>query len=363
MRSPAPAVVVSVSVSAGDVVRAGDPVAVIESMKMESTVTAAFDGVVTDVLVTGGIQVNAGAPLLRLEGVVSSEETWDVPRLAFDALTHPGESPSGPRRRRAVFGAIRSLLLGFDIAGDDARKLVDGLRVIREEAGVGDPLIIREQLHALRVFVDLAELARNRPPAEAELLTEEQVHSPREHFHHYLRSLNAEHEGVPAPTRRALQRALAHYGIDEISERTPELATSAHRIYLSLERVGVQFPVIAALLDALTGDAESTWRPRFAASSTRRSAAWWWPPSSGIRPSARWRAGSALRHLRPAADRRGAEATYDRARTALERARGRSGQRRAHGGPGRTAATADAAARPAALRQRRGSPSNRCWRR
>ncbi|MCB9012344.1 MAG: fused acetyl/propionyl-CoA carboxylase subunit alpha/methylmalonyl-CoA decarboxylase subunit alpha [Actinobacteria bacterium] len=316
VRSPAPAVVVSVSVSAGDVVRAGDPVAVIESMKMESTVTAAFDGVVTDVLVTGGIQVNAGAPLLRLEGVVSSEETWDVPRLAFDALTHPGESPSGPRRRRAVFGAIRSLLLGFDIAGDDARKLVDGLRVIREEAGVGDPLIIREQLHALRVFVDLAELARNRPPAEAELLTEEQVHSPREHFHHYLRSLNAEHEGVPAPTRRALQRALAHYGIDEISERTPELATSAHRIYLSLERVGVQFPVIAALLDALTGDAEHmapALRSELHETLSRMVVA------TQLRHPA---IGEMARGARYATFDRpliaaGREATYDRARTAL----------------------------------------------
>ena len=54
---------------------AGAPVVVLESMKMETTVTAPFDGVVAEVLVAGNVQVDAGAPLLRMEarsdGVVS----------------------------------------------------------------------------------------------------------------------------------------------------------------------------------------------------------------------------------------------------------------------------------------------------
>ena len=51
----------------GDEVAAGAPVVVLESMKMETTVAAPFDGVVAEVLVAGNVQVDAGAPLLRVE--------------------------------------------------------------------------------------------------------------------------------------------------------------------------------------------------------------------------------------------------------------------------------------------------------
>ena len=46
VRCPSPAFVVAVSVAPGDIVRAGDPLAVVESMKMETTIVAPHDGVV-----------------------------------------------------------------------------------------------------------------------------------------------------------------------------------------------------------------------------------------------------------------------------------------------------------------------------
>ena len=51
----------------GDDVEAGVPVLVVEAMKMEHTLTAARDGVVAEVLAAAGDQVEAGAPLIRLE--------------------------------------------------------------------------------------------------------------------------------------------------------------------------------------------------------------------------------------------------------------------------------------------------------
>ncbi|WP_295045478.1 biotin/lipoyl-containing protein, partial [uncultured Paracoccus sp.] len=65
--SPMPGLVKSVHVSAGQAVQAGDRLAVLEAMKMEHSLTAARDGVVAEVLASPGDQVQAGAPLIRLE--------------------------------------------------------------------------------------------------------------------------------------------------------------------------------------------------------------------------------------------------------------------------------------------------------
>ena len=65
--SPMPGLVKAVHVTAGQEVKAGDRLAVLEAMKMEHSLTAARDGTVAEVLAQAGDQVEAGAPLIRLE--------------------------------------------------------------------------------------------------------------------------------------------------------------------------------------------------------------------------------------------------------------------------------------------------------
>ncbi|WP_323717198.1 ATP-binding protein [Paracoccus aminovorans] len=65
--SPMPGVVKAIFVAAGQPVASGVPLAVLEAMKMEHTLTAARDGRVAEVLARPGDQVEAGAPLIRLE--------------------------------------------------------------------------------------------------------------------------------------------------------------------------------------------------------------------------------------------------------------------------------------------------------
>ena len=62
-----PGRVVALLVQAGQAVQAGQPVAVTEAMKMEHTLNAPADGVVTEVLCAVGDQVPEGAELLRIE--------------------------------------------------------------------------------------------------------------------------------------------------------------------------------------------------------------------------------------------------------------------------------------------------------
>jgi 3-methylcrotonyl-CoA carboxylase alpha subunit len=65
--SPMPGRVTAVDVTAGQAVGKGQRLAVLEAMKMEHALAAARDGVVAEVLVAAGAQVEAGAPLVRLE--------------------------------------------------------------------------------------------------------------------------------------------------------------------------------------------------------------------------------------------------------------------------------------------------------
>ena len=64
--SPLPGVVVDVKVAAGDVVKAGQTVAVLEAMKMENDILAECDGVVAAVDVKVGESVLEGAVLLTI---------------------------------------------------------------------------------------------------------------------------------------------------------------------------------------------------------------------------------------------------------------------------------------------------------
>lgn len=64
--APLQGTVLSVNVTAGQSVKAGDVLAVIEAMKMENEVLAARDCTVKEVCVTKGASVAAGAPLVKV---------------------------------------------------------------------------------------------------------------------------------------------------------------------------------------------------------------------------------------------------------------------------------------------------------
>jgi biotin carboxyl carrier protein len=65
--APMPGKIVRVPVAAGDTVRAGQPLVVVEAMKMENELRAGRDGTVADVLAREGMSVDAGALLVVIQ--------------------------------------------------------------------------------------------------------------------------------------------------------------------------------------------------------------------------------------------------------------------------------------------------------
>ncbi|MCX8519991.1 MAG: acetyl-CoA carboxylase biotin carboxyl carrier protein subunit, partial [Rhodoferax sp.] len=67
LSAPMPGKVLSFTVRAGEVVKKGQALAVMEAMKMEHTIAAPMDGTVAELLFAPGDQVTEGAELLRLQ--------------------------------------------------------------------------------------------------------------------------------------------------------------------------------------------------------------------------------------------------------------------------------------------------------
>ena len=66
VRAPLPGVVTKVLVAAGQAVKKGDTVLVLEAMKMENNITAEADGTVTGICVAAGDSVMEGTTLLTI---------------------------------------------------------------------------------------------------------------------------------------------------------------------------------------------------------------------------------------------------------------------------------------------------------
>jgi biotin carboxyl carrier protein len=67
VRAPMPGKVVELPVAVGDSVEAGDPVAVVEAMKLRSSLPATATGTVSAIPCAVGDQVNAGQVLVEIE--------------------------------------------------------------------------------------------------------------------------------------------------------------------------------------------------------------------------------------------------------------------------------------------------------
>ena len=245
--SPMPAVVVAIPVVLGQQVAAGDPVARIESMKVEMTVTAPVAGTVREVLVVPNAQVDAGAPLLRLGP--SGEEAGVA---AAEPLSLGGAAPPEPATPKARYLALvdelRRVVLGFDVAPVEAKLLAVRWRQVAAAVASDDPEVLRAEESAVTAFADVQALYRRarRPNDDAPPALEE--------LWRYLHEPERRGEGLSPPFVAALRRALSHYALS-LDEPGKALEMALLRMQKAYERAGEQLaPVLAILERRLAGE-------------------------------------------------------------------------------------------------------------
>ncbi|OZC50606.1 fused acetyl/propionyl-CoA carboxylase subunit alpha/methylmalonyl-CoA decarboxylase subunit alpha [Rhodococcus sp. RS1C4] len=246
VRAPAPAVVVAVPVAVGDDVEAGQTLVVLESMKMETAVRSPYAGKVREVLASVNGQVDSGAALLRVDQAGEQKAASQTARVEF-RTADLASGASASCQALGVLEELSALITGFDVSASRARTLLTEYETLRADVPRDDRSVVDAELVLLNTFADICELSRNRPTMDEEN-TDERVHSPREHFHSFLGSLDADVQGLPDAFRSKLSRALRHYDAGDL-ERGPELEEAVYRVFLALQRIENQVPVVAALLD------------------------------------------------------------------------------------------------------------------
>ncbi|MBL8144453.1 MAG: ATP-grasp domain-containing protein [Acidobacteria bacterium] len=269
IRALGPAVVVSLWAKAGEHVVAGQRVATLESMKMETDVLAPCSGTVRETSVMANAQVGAGTRLMVIEPDEAPNADDNDERVRFGGTALPpslgGKTASRGRaalvglkafagalstpdleHAHAVLDDLRALMHGSDIDAAEARRLVDDYRRTCDRLPHDEPSLLRREDEMLEVFADISSLFRRQAgPDEADDPT---ALSTGQYFLTYLRTIEARGADLPQAFVSDLQRALRHYGSDSL-EVTNALKSRLFWMYKSHQRVDHQAAVVLAILD------------------------------------------------------------------------------------------------------------------
>ncbi len=245
VHAPAPAVVVSIAVKPGDVVSAGDRLAVLEAMKLEMKVIAPFGGRVRQVMTIPNVQVDTGAPLVQIEPDGMVNAAAGAARVDFQAISAPeAKGKDACTQCQEHLQELRQFMLGFDVDPASATRLLAEWNRCDAPEDCEETRPIEDEI--LNIFVDVCSLFKREPefsdPAGGE------TPSVEAQLFTYLRMLETRGEGLPPAFVEALRRTLAHYGVQTL-DRSPELEESLLWIYKSHQRVEQQVAPVLAVLE------------------------------------------------------------------------------------------------------------------
>ena len=239
IRASHPSVVVRISVKPDDDVDPGDPLAVLESMKMETVVAAPFAGRIEELLVGPNMQLRAGDPILRVQPAAHATGVGPPPAATELFSDTQVKAPDPKSRRLRTLDELRRLVLGYDVPAHEVTESLEPADLAIDEE------VLQAELCVLRAFADITMLARDRRLADE--VTDASDRSEREHFRSFLRTLDVDAAELPSSFREQLRVALAHHDVNDL-ERTPELEAALYRIHLAHRRASAHVPAILPLL-------------------------------------------------------------------------------------------------------------------
>ncbi|MBX7222217.1 MAG: biotin/lipoyl-binding protein [Blastocatellia bacterium] len=247
VRSPTPAVVVSIPVTEGQMVKHGDLVAVLETMKLEMQVYAPYTAKVRKVLVLPNVQVDTGAPLIQLEltdqqkAAIPPSEQHLSPKVLFPAMAETPEAECA-----ALFEVLRSVLLGYDVDAFMFKDLLGRRAKLCSRLAPNDPELLAHENELLSIFVDVCSLFQRQSFSDDNEMGE--ILSPQEFFLTYLRTFDVVSSELPASFVDTLQANLARYEVRNL-RRTPKLEAALLRLYKSFLYLQRHVPLISSILE------------------------------------------------------------------------------------------------------------------
>jgi acetyl/propionyl-CoA carboxylase alpha subunit/acetyl-CoA carboxylase carboxyltransferase component len=218
-----PAFVSAVMITEGDEVAAGDPLVLLESMKMETTITADLHGTVTGLRVSAGMQVAPGDPMFMIRGT-------SAPGGADSVLT----GLPGARKANDVYAGLSSYLLGFDPAADAVEQHLAAQSGLGAAGPADKPGLFAAECEFLAQFADVSALCWLHPENAGQLATG-------------TRRLTPEQADLADDLREPLRAVLARYVLTR--ERNGAGAyEAAFWMSRSFARVGELAPAVTVIL-------------------------------------------------------------------------------------------------------------------
>ncbi len=252
VRTEWPALVESILVQAGDEVRTGEPIAVLESMKMVTTVRSPVAGTVTSVAVLPNAQVGRGVPLLRVR---PSSESADPPTpdigggspVALSDLVTSQPAPVAPAE--AFFPALRNYLLGYDLDPAGRKAATDAYAAVAATQAADDPALLADEDAFLDLFAEIGSLYRPRVEDDSGLDPEtDDQRNTQEYFLAFVQWLDPDRAGLSERYRRRLETGLRRYGVSSLDDRAG-LEQATMWMYRSFMRVPDVAPLVVSILD------------------------------------------------------------------------------------------------------------------
>lgn len=273
VRSGSPGMVVAIQVAEGDRVRAGQPLGLLEAMKMEIGFQAPMSGTVSEVVVRAGQQVSAGEVLLVIDPATDEAEV--VPAKARVTLP-PQRDPLGLlfavgedgdlkepdleaangadlHERRAAMDAVRDeirrVMLGFDTNPDRGAHLVAFLEAPLSES-LSETFLyeMAEIRHEITTFVEIEQLFIRAPRAS---VSGELGPSNDARLRMYVRRIRASGAGIAEEFLELVSRALAHYGVTSL-EPSDALERAVLRLLSAQRDPSLRYRLLLGVVNRVT---------------------------------------------------------------------------------------------------------------
>ena len=272
VRAGTPSTLVSLDVEEGQHVEAGQPLGLLEAMKMEISFNAPIAGTVTDVRVRKGQQLEAGEVVLNIEADGDGDgDAKEGQRLALPRVTDPlaalfapdeagdlgtpdlvaANSHATERRKKAVAAAqfeVSSALLGFDVFPPRLDKVLEFL-----EAPLPADLSesFRDELAAVRRLVvtvaDIEKLFSREQPVSARGALGPSNYAWLRMF---VRRARSEGSGIPEEFLDLVRTALLHYDVRDLSD-VNRVERALLRIFATQKVLARRHRIIMAVLRRL----------------------------------------------------------------------------------------------------------------